>query len=237
MVRRRRDQAHAGHGVTHPRDDFIHLVAGQLAAFTGLRSLRHLDLQIVGVDEIMRGHAETPRRNLLDGTAPQVSVRIGFETLFVFAALARVGAAADAVHGDRQRLVRFFGYRAERHRAGGESLDDFARGLHFFDRHGRSGLELEQAAQRAEMAALLVDQVGVFLKSREVILPHRVLHFAYGRRIDQVILAAHPPGVAASDRKFGVGIFEAAGTPARASSRLRAPGRRARRPRSATRFP
>jgi len=33
-------------------------VAGQLAAFAGLRALRHLDLDLVGVDEIFRRDAE-----------------------------------------------------------------------------------------------------------------------------------------------------------------------------------
>src|SRR5580693_4258486 len=129
VMRRRRDQADAGYRVTHSRDHFIHLVAGQLAAFTGLRPLRHLDLKIVGIDEVMRSHAETPRCNLLDGAAPQVSAGVPFETLFVFSALAGIGAASDAVHGDRQSLVRLFGYRAKRHSAGGESLDDFDGGL------------------------------------------------------------------------------------------------------------
>ena len=46
VVRRRRDEAHAGDGVPRLGDDFIDLVAGQLAAFAGLGALRHLDLQV-----------------------------------------------------------------------------------------------------------------------------------------------------------------------------------------------
>ena len=57
------------------------------------------------------------------------------EALFVFAALAGVGLAADAVHGDGQRLVRFLGNGAERHGAGGEALDDLRGRLDFFERH------------------------------------------------------------------------------------------------------
>src|SRR3546814_14096716 len=44
--------------------------------------------------------------------------------LFVFAALARVRLAADAVHGLRQHRVGFSGNGAQRHGAGGEALDD-----------------------------------------------------------------------------------------------------------------
>ena len=73
---------------------------------------------------------------------------------------------------------------------------------------GVAGLELEQAAQRAEMPALLVDQVGVFLERREVVLPDGVLHLADGRRIQQMIFAAHAVRVAAAHRQFRIGIRE-----------------------------
>ena len=52
------------------------LVAGQLAAFAGLGALRHLDLQLVGVDEVLAGHAEARRRDLLDGAAARVAVGV-----------------------------------------------------------------------------------------------------------------------------------------------------------------
>ncbi len=126
---------HAGNGVAHARDHLVHLVAGQLAAFAGLGALRHLDLQLVGVDQVVGGDAEAAGGHLLDGAAPQIAVGVALEALFVFAALAGVGLAADAVHGDGQRLVRFLADGAERHGAGGEALDDFAGRLHFFERH------------------------------------------------------------------------------------------------------
>ena len=49
---------------------------GQLAAFAGLRALRDLDLQIVRVDQVIRGDAETRRGHLLDRAAAQIAVRI-----------------------------------------------------------------------------------------------------------------------------------------------------------------
>ena len=54
VVRRRADQADARRrvpGLRHPRVD---LVAGQLAALAGLGALRHLDLDVVGVGEVLR---------------------------------------------------------------------------------------------------------------------------------------------------------------------------------------
>ena len=44
----------------------VDLVARELAALAGLRALRHLDLQLVGVDEVVRGDAEAAGRHLLD---------------------------------------------------------------------------------------------------------------------------------------------------------------------------
>src|ERR671933_259949 len=62
-----------------------------------------------------------------------------------FAALAGVRLAAEAVHRDRERLVRLGRERAERHRAGGEALDDLAGGLDLVerDRVGLGRAELE----------------------------------------------------------------------------------------------
>ena len=106
VMRRRRDQAHAGNGVAHARDHLVHLVAGQLAAFAGLGALRHLDLQLVGVDQVIGGDAEAADATCLmalrrdrrwhrpkraSSSPPSPVLRL----------------AADAVHRDGQRLVRF----------------------------------------------------------------------------------------------------------------------------------
>ena len=77
VVRRRRNQRHAGCRVPHARDPRVDLVAGELAALAGLGALRHLDLQIVGVDQVLAGHAEPRRGNLLDRAAARVAVGIG----------------------------------------------------------------------------------------------------------------------------------------------------------------
>ena len=135
-----------------PRDDIIHFVAGQLPAFARLRALRHLDLQFVGIDQIVRGHAESRRGHLLHRAAPQIAVGVGLEALFVFPALARIRFAADAVHGDGQRLVRLFADRTERHRSGRKALDDFFGGLDFFDRNRSVRLlKSHQSAQGTEL--------------------------------------------------------------------------------------
>ena len=67
VVRRRGDQPDARSGVSGLGNPRIDLVSGQLPAFTRLRSLRHLDLDVVAVDEVFTGDTEAPRGNLLDG--------------------------------------------------------------------------------------------------------------------------------------------------------------------------
>ena len=150
VVRRRRDQAHAGRREADRPDVAVDLVAGQLAALAGLGALGHLDLQLVGVDEVVDVHAEAAGRHLLDRRAAQVAVRVGRVADGILAALAGVRLAADPVHGDRQRLVRLARQRPQRHRAGDEALDDLARRLDVVEREplvlGQLA-ELQQPAQ------------------------------------------------------------------------------------------
>ena len=53
VVRRRADQPDARRGVPGLRDPRIHLVARQLTALAGLGALGHLDLDVVGVREVL----------------------------------------------------------------------------------------------------------------------------------------------------------------------------------------
>ena len=102
----------------------VDLVAGQLAALARLGALGDLDLHVVGIDQIFGGHAESAGRDLLDRRAHRIAVGQPLEAVALFAAFAGVRAAADPVHRDGERGVRFSADRAEAHRAGGEALDD-----------------------------------------------------------------------------------------------------------------
>ena len=66
VMRGRRNEADARDRVAHARDVLVDLMAGKLAAFAGLGALRDLDLQLVGVDQIVGGDAEAARGDLLD---------------------------------------------------------------------------------------------------------------------------------------------------------------------------
>ena len=155
VMGRGRDQADALRRMTHLGDHRVDLVAGQLAAFAGLGALRHLDLHHVGVDQVLRGDAEPPRRDLLDRAAHRIAVGQPLEAIGLFAAFSGVRLAADAVHRDGERGVRLTRDRAERHGAGGEALDNIDGRLDLVERNRRppvflGALDAEEAADRQQ---------------------------------------------------------------------------------------
>ncbi len=66
VVGRRGDEADTGLGVAQPGDLGRHLVARELAALARLGALGHLDLDLVGVGQVLGRDAEAARRDLLD---------------------------------------------------------------------------------------------------------------------------------------------------------------------------
>ena len=67
VVRWWTNQANSGSGVTRFCYRRIHLVPRKLAAFAGLCTLSHFDLQVVGIHQVFASHTKTTRCNLLDG--------------------------------------------------------------------------------------------------------------------------------------------------------------------------
>ena len=60
VVRRWGDQAHAGERAAQVGNLGVHLGPRELSALAGLGALGDLDLELVGVDEVGRRHAEAP---------------------------------------------------------------------------------------------------------------------------------------------------------------------------------
>ena len=138
-----RDESDAGRRTAHFRDPRIHFRAGKLPAFTGLRALGHLDLQLFRLRKIEARHAKTSACDLLDRAVLRVAALIRPSvTRGVFAAFAGVRFSADAVHRDGERLVRFAGNRAVAHRARFETRHDLFHAIHFLDRDGRLRFEI-----------------------------------------------------------------------------------------------
>ncbi len=211
MVRRRRDQLHSGRGVAHPANVLVHLVARQLSALTRLRTLRHLDLEVRGVAQVVYGYAESAGRHLLHRAAAGVAVGVQRVPVIVLAALACVAARSDAVHRDRHRLVRLAADRAEGDCARGETLHNLAGWLHFFQVNWLvHPLELKQAADCAVLLAQPVRERGELPVARILVRPRRVLKRGDGIGVPHVVLALAAPLVAASARQpvcvYSVGL-------------------------------
>ena len=193
------------------RDPRIHLGAGQLAALAGLRALRHLDLQFFRVDQVVTGDAEAARRHLLDGRVLRVAVLHRHVAIRIFATLARVALAADAVHGDGQRLVRFLGDGAVAHGAGLEARMRLSTGFDLVDRDRLALLEIEQAAQRRQILRAIVDELGVALVRGVRAGAHRLLQAVDAFRVEQVELAIRAPLVLAARGQLGLELRLALG--------------------------
>src|SRR5258708_35045946 len=172
VMRRRRDQADTRRRQTHACDIRVDLVAGELTALAGLRALRHLDLQLVGVRQVGGGDTETARCDLLDLRTPVVAVALG-----ILAAFAGVRAPADAVHRARERLVRLARDRTERHSAGREALHDLRRRLDLVERDAAvlGEAEAEEAAQGGGPGRIRVACARELLVRLEASRAHRVL--------------------------------------------------------------
>src|SRR5215207_1480429 len=179
----------------------------ELATLAGLRPLGHFDLQYVRVDEVLCGHAKASARDLFDGAAAVVAVRVGGETRRVLAALAGVGLSADAVHGDGERLVSLLRDRAERHRARDEALDDLLRRLDLL--YGdRCLLEVEEAAQGGEARAVLVEVPRELLEGLEAPCLDGALEGRDAHLVPLVVLALCPELIFSPDLKLLRVVFD-----------------------------
>ena len=184
VVRRRRDQPDARCGIAHLGDPRIHLAAR--AAGPPSPGLAPCAILIWISSALTRYSLVTPkraRRHLLDRAAAPVAVGVPLVARGIFAPFARVRLAAETVHGDRQRRVRFLADRSVRHRAGREPLDDLVDRLDLLERNRRGRrAEFEQPAQRAKLPRLIVDELRVFLEDRVLPAARRVLELEHRLR-------------------------------------------------------
>src|SRR5450631_3226018 len=159
---------------------------------------------------------ETARSDLLDGRAHAVAVRQRLEAVALLAAFAGVRLAANTVHGDGERGVRFARNRAERHGAGGEAPHDVLGRLDLLDGDRLAGvfvrrLDAEQAADRQQPLVLFVYDLGEGAVMLLRIAAHRVLQPGDGLGGPDMVLAAHAHGIVAADvehRRVNRGIAE-----------------------------
>ena len=184
MVWRRRDEPDARLRVTQPRNHLVDLVARQLAALAGLGALRDLDLDDLGVDEILRRDAEATRCDLLDLRDALRPV-----TRRILATFTGIRTRADTVHRDSQRLVRLRRQRAQRHPGAVEAHQYVLDGLDLIQRHGRARrLQRHQVAQRRNRP--VVDERRILFVPLHIAAAHRRLQRHDDVRVVTVVFAA-----------------------------------------------
>ena len=211
MVRRRRDQADAGRRLTDLGDPGVDLLAGQVATLAGLGALGHLDLNLEGAAQVAARHAKARTCHLLDRGVLGITVSQRGLATRILTALAGVGTAVQAVHGDGHALVCFLADGAVRHGAGVKAADDVERGLDLVERNRRAaaGIKVEQVAQTHGTAGA-VQAGAVLLKGVVAVLTAGGLQQVDGLGVDEVFLAAEraPLGQAQRGQLIGSRAFK-----------------------------
>ena len=80
VVRWRRNQGHAWHRIAQSRNQVVDFAAWQLPALSGLGTLSYLDLEHLGIHQIVRRHAEAAGRDLFDFGDPVGTKAVGILT-------------------------------------------------------------------------------------------------------------------------------------------------------------
>src|SRR5215471_259904 len=183
----------------HPGYPRVDLVTWKLSSLAGFGTLGHLDLQFASIDKIVAGDSEPGGCNLLDGAVSGIAGRVQNVAGGIFAALAGIALTADPVHGDGERLVRLFAYRAIGHSPGLESRDYRLNRLDFLERHRRpGGFDIHQPPQRAQVARLVVDQLAILFEQPVIISAAGMLELMNRFGIKEVVFPVAPPLVESS---------------------------------------
>ena len=89
-------------------NDFINFESRQLSTFTRFRTLRHLDLDFLRIDEIFGSDSKSSRCHLLGFAVEADAIKSGMETLCILPTFSCVASRTELVHGKTDGLVRLF---------------------------------------------------------------------------------------------------------------------------------
>ena len=113
MMRWRRYQRDTGNGITSLGDDVVHLETGQLSALTRLRTLCHLYLYLLGIDEILCRNAKASAGNLFCLAAETHAIHLCMIAGIILTTLTGVGACAYLIHRQSQGLMGLYAQGTE----------------------------------------------------------------------------------------------------------------------------
>src|SRR5690349_20883182 len=131
--------------MTQSRDVWSNFRCGKLSAFARLGSLCDLDLNLVSVYQILRGHTKPSGGDLLDSV---YRLRLEIRQQRIFTAFTGIAARAQAIHRDRQCPVSFHTYGAQRHGLRAETLKHLRFGFHLGEIHWIASNKVEKIADR-----------------------------------------------------------------------------------------
>ena len=172
----------------------------QLTTLARLRALCHLDLQVVGVHQVLARHTKTARRDLLNCRALRVASCGRDQSLRILTAFTSVALAANSVHCNSKRFVNFCRNGAITHSARRETLDDVFHRFHFGKVDWFSScIELEQTPQCGKDTRLVIHRFGVLLKHVVPARTRGVLQLVHSLGIEQVVLTFATPLIFATD--------------------------------------
>ena len=148
---RRRDQRHTRFAVAQPGDVVINLRTRQLAPFTRLRPLGHLDLQLFGTTEVFRCDPKPPGCDLLNrrtcgvaiaqpsdawkccGPAFRINITQDLETSWIFTTFTTIALATDAIHRHGKDLMGFPRQGTKTHPTGAKSAAQTFHAFHLIE--------------------------------------------------------------------------------------------------------
>ena len=193
-MRRRRDETYTRCRVTGLCDPRIDLTGRELSAFTRLCTLRHLDLDLFCMYEVIGSNTETSGSDLLDRTHLRIAVRHSLISFRILTAFTGVGLTAQTVHGDGQSLMCFLTDGTVGHSTCLKSLDDvldrfyFVNGDRLLARN-----EFQKTSDRAESFVFFVQAAAIFLKEVVVTLSDCILQLVDRLRVEHMVFTVFTP--------------------------------------------
>ena len=119
-----------------------------MSAFTGLCSLCHFDLDLIGAYQISAGYTETSAGYLFDSRASVLPIRPYRKSLQILTTFTGIGTSVNGVHCNCQCLMCFLGNGTIAH---GSCLKSGYNGIHTFYFLDRDSffriIEIHQATQ------------------------------------------------------------------------------------------
>ena len=178
------------------------LMTRQFTTLTRLCTLRHLDLQLIGVSQIMRRNTETARSNLLDSRSHSIAILHSLATLRILTTFTGIRLATKTIHSNGQSRVRFHRDGTIRHSTRNKATHNLRPRLDLIngDRSALIKVELKHTTQGTVLDSLMFG-LRVSLVRLVILTADCILHIGNANGVIDVCLATITPMILAGFRK------------------------------------